>query len=395
MVVGLISRPRIAFAISLVVGLLLGVAAAEAWSPVNFNCTQSPETEYRFVDWGTEQPPSAVEWDNLTHTDWNATTRDNFSKGADNWEEVVNPNGNKVVNVSENTGSGGIPFWHVDLDTSGGGGKVVCHSGNLYGAVDFTESGGGPLATNAQRGLATHEMGHALGNWHAGSDDNRWAPSYEPTMIGKNTVNTRYENFRSLTPDDWINLTWSNKTYDNLTANPYFNQGTELKGWKVDSGSLVYHSSGGVNGTPYGKMQGADGVIKSPAFVWFNSGLEIESKVKAQVFDESARASGYVKIVLWTKELDATGTADPYEFLTNPVSKPNINEWSQEEVWTIRSLVSIIPTEEWTAYATSSYTLPSSYIGAGVRISIENTLETSGGGAINAWIDNARVQRTP
>lgn len=176
-------------------GLALGASAAVAWTPENLDCNV-PYDDYRLVDWGDEQPPSGVGWSNLTFTDWSTGAEGNFDDGADNWEAVDRPDDTNVVNISK-VSSGGIPFWHVDLNQAGAAGAVVCNGGQLYGAVDFTEFGGTPLGNDHQKGLATHEIGHALGIHHVGTDDNQWT-SAEPTMVGGSTQS--YSALATVTP---------------------------------------------------------------------------------------------------------------------------------------------------------------------------------------------------
>jgi len=117
-----------------VLGVILGAGAAVAWTPENLECNV-PYDEYRLVDYSDEQPPSAFTWSNLTFTDWTAGSEGNFDDGADNWEAVDRPDDTNVVNISK-VSSGGVPFWHVDLQQDGAAGLVDCHNGQLYGAVD-------------------------------------------------------------------------------------------------------------------------------------------------------------------------------------------------------------------------------------------------------------------
>ena len=175
-----------------------------------------------------------------------------------------------------------------------------------------------------------------------------------------------------------------------MSANPYFSQG-HLKPWNVVTGTLTLKPSGGHNGTPYGELDGISAEMRNPAWLWYDTGPDVEVLMKARVRDvaDLVGGSGNVKLALDVRQLNATGTSSEYDHLAG---NPNISAANTVGDWVeVRSFSAILPTDGWITYNTTTYNLSDSFDGSAVRIRIVNSLTDASGDPIPLWVDNARV----
>jgi len=190
---------------------------------------------------------------------WTTGRKEKALEGATAWNVVNDPDGGFFVDVSEDQNASGVMLLN-DFDPLGGGAGTDCSSG-LTIEIDNWESDGSPISYASLKGLATHEMGHALGPWHSGPTDS-WevatgqVPNSRPSMATCDIVS--YENYVGLAWDDFANLgAFYLEQDEDLLANRGFED--HLKSWKPGTGAslhVYYNSQGAARGNRYVTVSG-------------------------------------------------------------------------------------------------------------------------------------------
>lgn len=160
-------------------------------------------------------------------TGWTSDRRSNVKTGFNRWENVVSPTGGRLATVKEmRTGSGyevAVRFRDTNF-----AGYFSCSNKEIV----FNNAYRNNMA--ALKGIAAHEMGHAIGLGHADKNDS----SDVPTMASCVTT-TQGKNQATLEPDDHDALLQRRASVNSMHANSGFEDGTKF--W--DKTSTTYWES--------------------------------------------------------------------------------------------------------------------------------------------------------
>ena len=171
-------RVRALAVLALAVGFVASVPSVASGYPVNHpGCDSDTNVTWKFVSGAPSGlTPPAIE------DPWTGSMKSNVRNGFDKWEATVRFNGNDAFSVTEQTGTVDFEIYSISNLTSetGWGGLTACADGFI--AFDFRKNNGQLLGSGVMKGIATHEMGHAIGINHTGYKDSHYNPAFAPTM---------------------------------------------------------------------------------------------------------------------------------------------------------------------------------------------------------------------
>lgn len=388
----------IVFAAAFGVGFLLTTSVAEAmtWQHIypfnhwtqdwNDNCVSSQTVRWRFSNDSTQQPLASS-----TTYAWTSSQQTQVDAASNRWDAVKTQTGGRYSDVASTTSTAATVFKviHRDVSATGYGGVVLCDGSQAVMYLDFTKDAAGTLLTNdSMQGIAAHEFGHTLSLMHVGVVDNLYNSSKIPTMATLLPVGRYPSELKWLEADDWANLATATGLGRPLGGNPSFEQG-HREGWKLQSGaSWTLYSSGSPRGSYHVRVLGYGKYILNESRVW---GLPDDKDLQAVVWnrDMGSFASGKIRIGLWVRQVEASGTHDTYCAIPGC---PHLNHAVVHGTWTQVRSADVWPTSSWDDDYTSWYDVDDSWEGVDVYVRIWNYMKGTDGNSTRMYIDDAYVR---
>jgi hypothetical protein len=334
-------------------------------------------------------------WDRLADVDywfddsldtWSSDLKSRFTDGANNWGQLDDHNGNHFVSSQETSSSGVAVRLLVTEDELAG--ETYCSEG-LPGngdveTITLTWGNGGAYGLADFEGVSHHEMGHAHSLVHVANGDSHDGDT--PTMISGCSFDLNYGSFedahilRSREQDDVAQLAW---LFDNgdVNANGSFE---DMGTWTNDlwgftgSASLTTYTTGGKNGSNFGRVSGGGAIYQTVRIV--DPG-EFRAKVQHRKYNQYS--TGTVTIQLRAAQInydtDGDGTCDddyfPHWDLDEPISVGSMM---------LRESNTAAPSANWsfleldTAASNNAWTGASNWDGVDVRVQLVNDMTMAG-----------------
>lgn len=316
-------------------------------------------------------------------SDWTTTEKDTAFAGFEVWEwDADKYNGNAPVGISTSTGSQTVYVDWTSLTSGYGSGN--CNTGQIV----FNSSYRNEINSNATafKGLAAHEMGHAIGIDHVHKYDSSGGDN-PPVMWA-----CGWGNDYRLTQDDNAAMQLQTDVasgWRSTTANSSFEEdGGYLEYWGITSGSTTSRGAYGVDGTPYHLLFkhsstepyifSTTRLIDDPTIDWV--------KARANYQKYSSTDTGTVKITLRVRDYEVNGTGCGF---------PSRRDGSSPTYTAARYYTTTCtPTTSWNYCTTSGENPPDQWAergGVEVRIYVYNRMFDSSGARTYVRVDRVRV----
>lgn len=393
-------------AIATCVGFILGFATspseAYVWGQLSHNC-QTFDVSYEFVD---TTPPNFDNWQSLTQYSWTTSNKNHVNSGGDQWDKVTEADGTGITSTS-NPSSGPYAYraFRLEHNVNGFAGWHVCDA--THGALlsfDFTDENGDPYNAKIQKGLAVHEIGHALGLGHVSIHDNLWAPNHNPSMAADSDKTLdQPEKQQSIEIDDWGHL---QKQFDQengnsalyLSGNGSFENGN-ANGFSKSTGTTVsWHAIGGKEGASHGRITASSGnpTAWHTTRVWrdtVNGITDVDASVWVKMNIAPALLSeDTYDVKLRSRSVGITTCSEGGGNWPQVYLNPNINCPTNPDAYVVRDEDTFVAGQSWQWANTLSWNPNNSWVGADIQIRIVNNLKDLSDDPVELWVDVATIR---